>query len=65
MLGERTIIGALVMGDQTLSRPLQRLIAAEADISPIRDALLADSHTVLERIANFSAEWECSHAANP
>jgi NAD(P)H-nitrite reductase large subunit len=65
MLSERTIIGALIMGDQTLSRPLQRLIAAEADISPIRDALLADDHTLLERIASFSAEWERSHAANP
>ncbi|MBX0327719.1 NAD(P)/FAD-dependent oxidoreductase [Oscillochloris sp. ZM17-4] len=65
MLGERTITGALVMGDQTLSRPLQRLIAAEADISPIRDSLLADGNTILERIATFSAEWECSHAATP
>jgi NAD(P)H-nitrite reductase large subunit len=65
MLSERTITGALVMGDQTLSRPLHRLIAAEADISSLRDALLADSHMVLERIASFSAEWERSHANNP
>ncbi|MEI7644882.1 MAG: NAD(P)/FAD-dependent oxidoreductase [Chloroflexales bacterium] len=64
MLGDRTITGALVMGDQTLSRPLHRLIAAEADISPIRDALLADDHAVLQLIASFSAEWERSHADN-
>jgi NAD(P)H-nitrite reductase large subunit len=64
MLSERTIIGALVMGDQTLSHPLHRLIAAEADISSLRESLLADSHMVLERIASFSADWERSHAAN-
>ncbi len=64
MLGDRTITGALVMGDQTLSHPLHRLIAAEVDISPIRDALLADDHAVLQLIATFSAEWERNHAAN-
>ncbi|NNJ09774.1 FAD-dependent oxidoreductase [Chloroflexales bacterium ZM16-3] len=64
MLGERTISGALVMGDQTLSRPLHRLIAAEADISPIRDALLADQHAMPQLIAAFADEWERSHAHN-
>lgn len=64
MLGEHTIRGALVMGEQSLSRPLQRLIAARADISPIREALLADGAAVLALIATFSAEWERSHAAN-
>lgn len=65
VLGERTIAGALVMGDQSLSRPLQRLIAGHADITPIRSALLADDAAIVAIIAEFSAEWERSHANNP
>ena len=40
LVGERTIQGALVMGDQALSRPLQQLITRQADISSIRAQLL-------------------------
>ncbi len=65
LLGERTISGALIMGEQSLSRPLQRLIAAEADISPIRDALLADQHAMPQLIATFSEQWERSNADKP
>jgi NAD(P)H-nitrite reductase large subunit len=65
MVSERTITGALVMGDQALSRPLQRLIAAAADITPIRDALLADGAALVSLIAGFSAAWERRHAAQP
>lgn len=41
IVGERTLLGAVVMGNQTLSFPLQRLIADEVDIRPIRARLLA------------------------
>lgn len=62
MLGEQTLKGALVMGDQTLSRPLQRLIAANADLTPIRQALLADKSAIAHLIMSFYTEWEQSHA---
>lgn len=65
VLGERTIAGALVMGDQGLSRPLQRLIAARADITPIRADLLADDAEVVLLVAEFFAEWERTHADHP
>ena len=52
-VGRRTIVGAVVMGDQSWSRPLQELIAAQADISPIRDALLAEGSAHLETLAEF------------
>jgi NAD(P)H-nitrite reductase large subunit len=39
MIGERNLLGAIVMGDQKLSIPLQELIAEETDISSIRDQL--------------------------
>jgi hypothetical protein len=50
------------MGDQSLSRPLQRLIAENADISPIRDALLTEGAAVGPQIATFFTEWERRHA---
>ncbi|HYO42174.1 MAG TPA: FAD-dependent oxidoreductase [Candidatus Limnocylindrales bacterium] len=40
MLGEDRIVGAVVMGDQTLSRPLQHLIRDRVDIRAIRDRLI-------------------------
>jgi NAD(P)H-nitrite reductase large subunit len=58
MLNERRIVGALVMGDQTWSRPLQRLIAAQADIAPIRSALQAGDGSALAQLAHFYKQWE-------
>jgi NAD(P)H-nitrite reductase large subunit len=40
MVGERTLAGALVLGDQKLSLLLQELIGMRVDISPIRAQLL-------------------------
>ena len=40
MVGESTLTGALVLGEQKLSRPLQELISQQADIMPIRSQLL-------------------------
>lgn len=57
-VGERKIVGALVMGDQTWSRPLQRLITAQADISPIRAQLLDEKTSGLRSLADFYQEWE-------
>jgi NAD(P)H-nitrite reductase large subunit len=40
MIGEHTLFGALVMGDQKISKPLYELINNQVDITPIRDQLL-------------------------
>jgi len=40
VLGERTIAGALLMGEQTLSIPLQELVSQQVDITSIRPQLL-------------------------
>ncbi len=58
LIGERTLVGALVMGEQTWSRPLQRLIMAQADITPIRAALLDDATPALTHLAQFYEQWE-------
>lgn len=56
------ILGAVVMGDQTLSVPLQALINSRADISSIRDVLLRSDH-LAEIILAFWEKWRANHAA--
>jgi NAD(P)H-nitrite reductase large subunit len=53
MLGERTLLGAVVMGDQTLSRPLCVLAAQQVDLSPIRNQLLAVGANLSQILADF------------
>lgn len=60
LVGERTLVGAVVMGDQTLSRPLHRLIAEQADITPIRAALVANPASAITLISDFT-KWERDH----
>jgi NADPH-dependent 2,4-dienoyl-CoA reductase/sulfur reductase-like enzyme len=40
LLGEDRIVGAIVMGDQTLSRPLQHLIRERIDIRAVRGRII-------------------------
>lgn len=56
-VGERTLRGALVMGEQTLSRPLQHLIENEIDITPIRAALFAPEADLIKIIRDFDREF--------
>ena len=63
MLDEKEIIGAIVMGDQTLSTPIQKLVEAEADISQIRNQLLAPHAPVADIIADFWTNWRTENAA--
>jgi NAD(P)H-nitrite reductase large subunit len=63
LVGEHNLLGAIVMGDQTLSLPLYHLIARQADITPIRDPLLEPSARPGDLIANFWTDWRKRHAA--
>jgi NAD(P)H-nitrite reductase large subunit len=40
VLGEQVILGAVVMGDQKIARPLREMIHNQVDITPIREQLL-------------------------
>jgi NAD(P)H-nitrite reductase large subunit len=60
MIGQNRLIGAIVMGDQTLSLPLQKLIAGHADISPIREKLMARDVKIADVVADFWREWASS-----
>jgi NADPH-dependent 2,4-dienoyl-CoA reductase/sulfur reductase-like enzyme len=63
LVGEQKLLGALVMGDQTLSRPLYELVAHQADITPIREHLLHPSARLGDLVAGFWAEWRERHEA--
>ncbi|MFO3797534.1 MAG: NAD(P)/FAD-dependent oxidoreductase, partial [Anaerolineales bacterium] len=53
LIGERTLLGAVIMGDQMLSFPLQRLIAEEMDIRPIRAPLLGKGANLSQILAEY------------
>ena len=53
MVGKHTLIGAVIMGDQTLSSALEKIISNKVNISSIRDALLAPKADISDVIAGF------------
>jgi NAD(P)H-nitrite reductase large subunit len=55
LVGEKTLLGAIVMGDQKLSFPLEKIISGNVDISPIRGRLLAPNAKIGDVIADFWA----------
>jgi len=64
LVGERSLLGAIVMGDQTLSQLLYHLVARQADITPIRGHLLRPEGHLGDLIANFWTNWRERHAAS-
>jgi nitrite reductase (NADH) large subunit len=56
LVGESRLVGALVMGDQTLSRAIHHLIVDQIDISPIREKILHSGHSITDVIADYWAE---------
>ena len=57
LVGERTILGAVIMGDQLLSLPLETMISNEADISPIRSQLLSGGAGITDIISDYWVQW--------
>jgi NAD(P)H-nitrite reductase large subunit len=55
LVGEKTLLGAIIMGDQNLSFPLEKLISENVDISPIREQLLTPNARVSDVITEFWA----------
>ncbi len=58
LVGASTLIGAVVMGDQALSRPIQHLVAEQVDISSIREQLLMPGADVADIVANFWCQYQ-------
>ena len=63
LIGERTLIGAIVMGDQLLSLVLEKMIAGEVDISPIRSRLLAGGAGIADIVSDYWTGWKKLHAS--
>jgi NAD(P)H-nitrite reductase large subunit len=55
IVGQKHLLGAVVMGDQKLSMPLQRLIGDKVNITSIRDLLLAKDAKIADVILDFWA----------
>ena len=67
MVGERTLVGALVLGEQKLSQPLQELITRQVDITPIRAQLLeagaALGQLIMEYWSSLAGQRSLQNAA--
>jgi NAD(P)H-nitrite reductase large subunit len=57
-LGRSTIVGAVVMGEQSLSFPLQELIETRADVSAILPHLTAPAASMATIIYDFWRDWK-------
>jgi NADPH-dependent 2,4-dienoyl-CoA reductase/sulfur reductase-like enzyme len=55
LIGEKTLLGAIVLGDQKLSFPLEKIIAGKVDIAPIRERLLMPNAKIGDILAEFWA----------
>lgn len=58
LLGEQHMLGAVVMGDQTLSRPLTRIVIERINITPIREQILQPNAPLGDLVADF---WSQMH----
>lgn len=53
LVGEGTIVGGLVMGDQKLSQAVHYLVERQVDVTPIRDQLLRSKASPADILASF------------
>ena len=65
LLGAQTLVGAIVMGDQTLSQTIHEFIGNAVDISPIRQALLQKERPVGETLLEFRKRLKNEPATQP
>lgn len=63
MVADKTIVGAILMGDQTLSKPLHHLVSEKVDISSIKTKILTPGAPVADLIADFWSQRRSAYAA--
>lgn len=61
LVGEETLLGAIVMGDQTLSQPLQHMVTRHTDIRNVRAQLLQPEAPLGDIIADLWKDWKTKH----
>ena len=62
MMDETKLVGAFLMGDQTISNPVQQLVTHQANIEPIRGQLLHPNQPLSLVITNFYNQWQAQYA---
>ena len=62
LVGENTLVGAVVMGDQTLSRPIKELILGQVDICNIHDKFFEKDAPLADLIMDQWMEWRQKNA---
>ena len=62
ILGDNTLLGSIIMGDQTLSQPLRELINHKVPITSIREKLLEPNAPLTDLIIDHWTHWKSSHA---
>ena len=55
LIGDKKILGAILIGDQKLSLPLEKIISESVDITPIRNRLLERNAKVGDIVSEFWA----------
>lgn len=60
MVASKTIVGAIVMGDQKLSSALQTIIRDRVDITPIREQLIVPNAPIADIMVQY---WAQVHAS--
>ncbi len=58
----RPVSRAVLIGDQGLSEPLQKLVSWQADITPIRQRLLQPETDLAALLTSFWQDWKVAHA---
>ncbi len=56
ILGEHRLLGAVVMGDQKISRPIRELVNDQVDITPIREQLLQSGPQLGQMVMDYWAK---------
>jgi NAD(P)H-nitrite reductase large subunit len=62
MVASKTIVGAIVMGDQKLSSALQTIVRERVEITSIREQLLAPNAPIADIVAHFWAQVHASRS---
>ncbi|MEM5775778.1 MAG: FAD-dependent oxidoreductase, partial [Anaerolineaceae bacterium] len=62
-LKDNVMVGAVIMGDQTLSRPIQVLIQQQADLGELRERMLAANADLVKLLSDFWEGYRLNHAA--
>lgn len=62
VIGQKQIVGAVVMGDQALSRPLTRMVREGIDATPLCRALREHPRALVPLVEEFARSLEHPHA---